>query len=72
MNGVAGSGKSLIIVYRTYLLRQLFPNKRILDLTHNRPLIRDLQARYLQLSTCSVQWYTFLGWCRRYWPKDVT
>jgi hypothetical protein len=72
VNGVAGSGKSLIIVYRTYLLRQLFPNKRILVLTHNRLLIRDLQARYLQLSDRSVQWYTFLGWCRRYWSKDVT
>jgi hypothetical protein len=73
VNGVAGSGKSLIIVYRAYLLRQLFPNKRILVLTHNRPLIRDLRARYLLLSDDdrSVQWYTFLGWCRRYWPKDV-
>jgi hypothetical protein len=50
VNGVAGSGKSLIIVYRAHLLRQLFPKKRILVLTHNRPLIRDLRARYLQLS----------------------
>jgi hypothetical protein len=40
VNGVAGSGKSLIIVYRAHLLRKLFPNKRILVLTHNRPLIR--------------------------------
>jgi hypothetical protein len=70
VNGVAGSGKSLIIVYRAHLLRQLFPNKRILVLTHNRPLIRDLRTRYWQLShgDRGVQWYTFLGWCRRYWP----
>lgn len=73
VNGVAGSGKSLIVVYRAHLLRQLFPGKRILVLTHNRPLIRDLQARYLQLSNGdrSVHWYTFLAWCRRYLPKEV-
>lgn len=72
VNGVAGSGKSLIIVYRAHLMRQLFPNKRILVLTHNRPLVRDLRTRYLQLSDGdhSVQWYTFLGWCRRYWPNE--
>ena len=70
VNGVAGSGKSLIIIYRVHLLRKLFPNKKILVLTHNRPLIRDLQGRYEQLSRGdkSVSWYTFMGWCRRYWP----
>jgi hypothetical protein len=73
VNGVAGSGKSLIIVYRAHLLRRLVPKMRILVLTHNRPLIRDLKARYLQLSggDLSVQWHTFLGWCRRFWPKDA-
>jgi hypothetical protein len=73
VNGVAGSGKSLIIVYRAHLLRKLFPRKRILVLTHNRPLIRDLKARYRQLGNGdhTVQWYTFYGWCRRYWPRDV-
>ena len=71
VNGVAGSGKSLIIVYRAHLLRQLFPGKRLLVLTHNRPLIRDLKSRYIELSNGdqSVRWYTFLGWCRRFWPK---
>jgi superfamily I DNA and RNA helicase len=49
VKGAAGNGKSLIIVYRTHLLRKLFPNKRILVLTHNRSLIRDLRARYRQL-----------------------
>lgn len=73
VNGVAGSGKSLIIVYRAHLLRKLFPRKRILVLTHNRPLIRDLKARYRQLSNGDrkVQWYTFFGWCRRYWPESI-
>ena len=72
INGVAGSGKSLIIIYRAHLLRRLFPRKRILILTHNRALIHDLRRRYAHLSggDQGVQLYTFLGWCRRHWPQD--
>lgn len=68
INGVAGSGKSLIIIYRAHLLRQLFPDMNILVLTHNRPLIRDLTARYLDLSNDdqSVKWHTFQNWCWSY------
>jgi hypothetical protein len=71
INGVAGSGKSLIIVYRALLLRRFFPNKRILVLTHNRPLIRDLQAKYEMLSAgdTGVEWRTFQGWCLSRWPN---
>ncbi len=74
INGVAGSGKSLIVVYRAHLLHQLFPNKPILVLTHNRPLIRDLEARYQHLSHngCTVEWRTFLAWCRNHWPRRET
>jgi hypothetical protein len=72
INGVAGSGKSLIVLYRAHLLRRLFPHKRILVLTHNRPLIHDLRRRYHRLSAGDpgVEMHTFLGWCRRYWPAD--
>ncbi|MCA9935041.1 MAG: ATP-dependent helicase, partial [Anaerolineales bacterium] len=72
INGVAGSGKSLIVIYRAHILRRLFPRKRILVLTHNRALIHDLRRRYTQLSAGDreVQLYTFLGWCRRHWPQD--
>ena len=72
INGVAGSGKSLIVIYRAHLLRRLFPRKRILILTHNRALIHDLRRRYDQLSggDREVQLYTFLGWCRRHWPDE--
>lgn len=76
INGVAGSGKSLIVIYRAHILRQLFPHKRILVLTHNRALIHDLRRRYNHLQDAylnngdeNVQMYTFLGWCRRYWPQ---
>lgn len=74
INGVAGSGKSLIVVYRAKLLRQMYPDKRILGLTHNRPLIRDLRARYRALppQTPAVEWKTFNQWCKSLWPDKAT
>jgi len=74
INGVAGCGKSLILVYRARLLRQLYPTKQILILTHNRPLVRDLESRYLRLSEGdqSVQWRTFYGWCYDHWMGKWT
>jgi len=73
VSGVAGSGKSLIVVYRAQLLRRLYPDKSILVLTHNRPLIRDLEARYRQLQVpgARVEFNTFQSWCRRHWPKKL-
>ncbi|MCA9973228.1 MAG: hypothetical protein KC425_23580, partial [Anaerolineales bacterium] len=72
VNGVAGSGKSLIVIYRAHLLRQLFPQKRILILTHNRALRHDLWRRYARLSQGDrgVRVQTFMGWCRKQWPPD--
>jgi superfamily I DNA/RNA helicase len=73
INGVAGSGKTLILLYRLRLLYRNFPNKRFLVLTHNRPLSHDMQSRFFRLEGCepeNIQWHTFNGWCRRYWPKD--
>jgi hypothetical protein len=69
VHGVAGSGKSLIVVYRARLLRQFFPYKRILVLTHNKPLILDLQARYHRLQTSGppIEWHTFYSWCAAHW-----
>jgi hypothetical protein len=82
VNGVAGSGKSLILLYRAHLLRQLYPMKKILVLTHNRALIRDLEARYRLLRERSAHseggskeeptdWKTFQGWCRQHWPPEA-
>jgi hypothetical protein len=70
VSGVAGSGKSLLVIYRARLLRQFFPQKRILVLTHNRPLIRDLEARYQRLTggDTMVEWRTFHSWCQAHWP----
>lgn len=73
VNGVAGSGKTLVLLYRLRLLQASFPNKDYLVLTHNRPLIREMQARYQVLSNYTadnIDWHTFMGWCRRNWPSD--
>lgn len=74
INGVAGSGKTLILLYRLRLLQALFPEKHFLVLTHNRPLIRDLKSRYQRLTgdlPRNITWETFNGFCRRHWPKNA-
>lgn len=72
VSGVAGSGKSLLVLYRARLLRQFFPAKRVLVLTHNRPLMHDLKARYARLAggDAGVEWRTFQSWCLAHWPHD--
>ena len=71
INGVAGSGKTLILLYRLRLLYHLYPGKNFLVLTHNRPLIHDLEHRFSKLEgnlPDSIEWRTFNGWCYQHWP----
>jgi hypothetical protein len=73
INGVAGSGKTLILLYRLRLLYHYYPNKRFLVLTHNRPLSRDLESRFSHLEgelPRNIEWRTFNGWCYHHWPQD--
>ncbi len=73
INGVAGSGKTLILLYRLRLLYHLYPNKKFLVLTHNRPLSRDMEGRFARLegrSPDNIEWRTFNGWCFHHWPKQ--
>ncbi|NLG98569.1 MAG: UvrD-helicase domain-containing protein [Chloroflexi bacterium] len=73
INGVAGSGKTLILLFRLKLLYQLYPNKRFLVLTHNKPLIRDLQSRFYRLEgklPDNIEWRTFNSWCYHHWPEE--
>ena len=72
INGVAGSGKTLILLYRLRLLYHLYPNKKFLVLTHNRPLNRDMEGRFTRLegrSPENIEWRTFNGWCYHHWPR---
>jgi len=73
INGVAGSGKTLILLYRLRLLYHLYPNKKFLVLTHNRPLNRDMEGRFTRLegrSPSNIEWRTFNSWCYHHWPKQ--
>jgi AAA domain len=45
INGVAGSGKTLIVLKRAMLLAQRDPAARILVISHNTPIVADLTAR---------------------------
>ncbi len=74
INGVAGSGKSLILLFRLRLLHAFFPQMRFLVLTHNRPLLLDLKQRYKRLTGNlpeKIEWLTFLGYCRKCWPETL-
>ena len=74
INGVAGSGKTLILLYRLRILHKYFPDKRFLVLTHNKPLNYDLQSRFDRIEGGlpeNIEWDTFLGWCYAHWPKGV-
>ena len=73
INGVAGSGKTLILLYRLRLLYHLYPDKKFLVLTHNRPLSRDMEGLFARLegrSPDNIEWRTFNGWCFHHWPKQ--
>ncbi len=72
INGVAGSGKTLILLYRLRLLYHLYPDKQFLVLTHNRPLSHDMQSRFARLEGRlpeNIEWRTFNAWCYHHWPK---
>ena len=73
INGVAGSGKTLILLYRLRLLYHLYPNKRFLVLTHNRPLSLDMESRFSRLEGGlpeNIEWHTFNAWCYHHWPAQ--
>jgi len=82
VSGVAGSGKSLVLLYRLRMLRKFFP-KRIrnaLVLTHNKALASDLRSRYSLLSEnedTRVAFSTFMRWfgkCAEYgsWTEPIS
>lgn len=82
VSGVAGSGKSLVLLYRLRMLRNFFPKRiqRALVLTHNKALAGDLQNRYAQLNpedAKGVEFSTFMRWfghCPEYgsWIEPVS
>jgi superfamily I DNA/RNA helicase len=63
VTGVAGSGKSLVLLFRACTQARLAPQSRSLVLTHNRPLKCELEARFGELGRPpNVLWHTFFSW----------
>ncbi len=78
VTGVAGSGKSLVLIIRAMLMARLHEGSRLLVLTHNRPLSNELRQRFQQI--CGhwphFEWLTYFGWLRQClaeedWPESI-
>ena len=70
VQGVAGSGKSLVMLHRALLLSRLRRANRILVLTCNKPLQVELQRRFAELSQGEgdAEFSTFHAFCLKRWP----
>lgn len=71
VQGVAGSGKSLVMLHRALLLSRLPRPGRVLVLTCNKPLQVELRRRFEELSEGrggNVEFLTFHAFCLRRWP----
>lgn len=76
VTGVAGSGKSLVLLYRALMNARLNPDARILVLTHNRPISNELQRRFTRLSSKphAIDCFTFFQWAAANlpnWPERI-
>jgi hypothetical protein len=72
VNGVAGSGKTLIIVHRALLLAELFPRENTLVLIHNAPIVADLKARLHRARGPlpeKLEIQTFMAWSHQQWRR---
>jgi hypothetical protein len=70
INGVAGSGKTLIALSRAHLLAGLYPNQRILMLIHNAPIVADIKAKLSRTEGAppgNLEINTFFAWAHRQW-----
>ena len=70
LNGVAGSGKTQVLIRRALLIRTLFPTQKVLILCHNQAIKHSIALQYHQLngkeqSDRKVTIAPFLDWCRK-------
>jgi hypothetical protein len=72
VNGVAGSGKTLVAIHRALLLAERFPNQRILLLVHNTPIVADIKHRLFRSRGSiprNLSISTFYSWAFGQWSK---
>jgi len=70
VNGVAGSGKTLIALSRAVLLSELYPDQKILVVIHNTPVVADIKAKLLRTRgalSANLEINTFSAWAHRQW-----
>ncbi|MCK5903013.1 MAG: AAA family ATPase [Cocleimonas sp.] len=70
IHGASGSGKSLVLLHRAKLLRELYPNKKVLVLTHNKAINHYLKLHYKDLfenKGSDSECRPFMEWCLRHW-----
>lgn len=70
VNGVAGSGKTLIALNRALLLAAMFPSLRILVLIHNTPIVADIKERLHRAHggiPDNLEISTFSAWAHQQW-----
>ncbi|MBS7809278.1 UvrD-helicase domain-containing protein, partial [Variovorax sp. PCZ-1] len=70
VNGIAGSGKTLIAINRALMLAKIYPDQEILFLIHNAPVVDDTNVRLhrtLGSIPKNLVIETFFGWVFRQW-----
>ncbi|TAG46812.1 MAG: ATP-binding protein [Betaproteobacteria bacterium] len=70
VNGIAGSGKTLILVNRALMLSELYPEQKILLLIFNTPVVADLKAKLRAIRSSfpeNLEIATFHGWAVNRW-----
>jgi hypothetical protein len=75
ITGVAGSGKTLVLLFRAALVTQLNPASRCLVLTHNKALIQDLDRRLNKIirdpaHRGRIRCIHFARWCRDFYSGE--
>lgn len=77
VTGSAGSGKSLLAIYRAYWLAKAYPSEKILLLTYNNPINKDISQRLKSLARQRNERFptnltinTYYSFCKQY-LKDV-
>jgi hypothetical protein len=72
VNGVAGSGKTLIALSRALLLAEMHPRERVLILIHNTPIVADLRERLHRAHgrvPRNLEITTYSAWIHRQWRR---
>jgi hypothetical protein len=72
INGVAGSGKTLIALSRALLLAEREPTQSVLVLIHNTPIVADLCERLHRVHgglPPNLEVATFAAWAHRQWRQ---